>query len=108
MKSIAPLGVAALLSVVLSPPAFALELNQAIENCRSSVGKPIVMACMRAGGGSLEACREKARPTVKACVQSAMAASRPKADLFDPAKVSKPKPEEAAADAATVANMAPV
>ena len=89
-------------------PADALELNQAIENCRSSVGKPIVMACMRARGGSLEACREKARPTVKACVQSAMAASRPKADLFDPAKVSKPKPEEAAADAATVANMAPV
>ncbi|WP_433994229.1 CHAT domain-containing protein [Bradyrhizobium ottawaense] len=37
-----------------------------------------------------------------------MAASRPKADLFDPAKVSKAKPEEAAADAAVVANMAPV
>jgi CHAT domain-containing protein len=89
-------------------PADALELNQAIENCRNSVGRPIVMGCMRAGGGSLEACREKATPKVKACVQSAMATSRPKADLFDPAKVSKPKPEEAAADAAVVANMAPV
>jgi CHAT domain-containing protein len=66
------------------------------------------MGCMRAGGGSLEACREQASPKVKACVQSAMAASRPKADLFDPAKVSKSKPEEAAADAAVVANMAPV
>jgi CHAT domain-containing protein len=89
-------------------PADALELNQAIENCRSSVGKPIVMACMRAGGGSLEACRAQATPKVKACVQSAMAASRPKAELFDPAKVSKPKPEEAAADAAVVASRAPV
>jgi CHAT domain-containing protein len=89
-------------------PAAALELNQAIENCRNSIGRPIVIGCMRAGGGSLEACREKATPKVKACVQSAMAASHPKADLFDPAKVSKPKPEEAAADAATVANMAPV
>jgi CHAT domain-containing protein len=89
-------------------PADALELNQAIENCRSSVGRPIVMGCMRAGGGSLEACREKATPKVKACVQSAMAASRPKAELFDPAKLSKPKPEEAAADAAVVASRAPV
>ncbi len=100
--------VAASIVTVSIAPADALERNQAIENCRSSVGKPIVMACMRAGGGSLEACREKARPTVKACVQSAMAASRPKAELFDPAKVSKPKPEEAAADAAVVVNMAPV
>ena len=50
------------------------------------------MACMRSGGGSLEACRASAGPKVKACVQSAMAASRPKAALFDPAKVSAPKP----------------
>ena len=100
MKSIAPLGVAALLSIVLSPPAFALELNQAIENCRSTVGKPIVMACMRSGGGSLESCRESAGPKVRACVQSAMAAARPKAALFDAAKVSAPKAGEAAEIAA--------
>ena len=30
--------------------ASALELNQAIENCRAIIGKPIVMACMRSGG----------------------------------------------------------
>ena len=87
---------------------WALDLNQAIENCRSSVGKPIVMACLRVGAGSLEACRATAGPKVKACVQSAMAASRPKAALFDPAKVSAPKPEQSAADAATAANRAPV
>src|SRR5882757_1656447 len=107
MKSIARLGVAALLAIVLSPAALALELNQAIENCRSTVGKPIVMACMRSGGGTLESCREKAGPRVKACVQSAMAAARPKAALFDAAKVSAPKADEAAADAAALANKAP-
>ena len=86
--------------------AVALELNQAIENCRASVGKPIVMGCMR-DGGNLEACRERATPKVKACVRSAMVAARPKQELFDAAKVSAPKPEEAAANAAALAS-APV
>ena len=31
-------------------PASALTKEAAIENCRKSVGKPIVMACMRGGG----------------------------------------------------------
>ncbi|MES2197142.1 MAG: CHAT domain-containing tetratricopeptide repeat protein [Pseudomonadota bacterium] len=88
-------------------PVSALELNQAIENCRNTVGKPIVMACMSAGRGNLESCRASAGPRVKACVQSAMAASRPKAQLFDAAKISAPKPEEAAADAAALTNKAP-
>jgi hypothetical protein len=52
-------------------PASAVERNQAIENCRKTVGKPIVTACMRSGG-SIEACRGSARPQVRACVQSAM------------------------------------
>jgi len=73
-------------------PAHALELNEAIENCRSNRRQAIVMACMREGGGNLEACRASASPKVKACVQSAMLASRPKAALFDAAKVSAPKP----------------
>jgi hypothetical protein len=107
MKPIARLGAAALLALALSAPALALELNQAIENCRSTVGKPIVMACMRGGSGTLETCREKAGPRVKACVQSAMAAARPKAALFDAAKVSAPKADEAAADVAALANKAP-
>ena len=88
-------------------PAPALELNQAIENCRNTVGRPIVMACMGAGRGNLESCRASAGPRVRACVQSAMAASRPKAQLFDAAKISAPKPEEAAASAAALANKAP-
>ncbi len=86
----ARVGGATVLSFLFAvAPAHALELNQAIENCRNTVGKPIVMACMRGGGGSLEACRASAGPKVKACVQSAMLASRPKAALFDAAKVCR-------------------
>src|SRR4030081_1992971 len=108
MTAAARIGGAAVLCFLFAVvPAHALELNQAIENCRNTVGKPIVMACMRAGGGSLESCRASASPKVKACVQSAMLASRPKAALFDAAKVSGPKPGDAAADAAALANKAP-
>jgi CHAT domain-containing protein len=94
--------------IVSIAPAVALELNQAIESCRNSVGRPIVMNCMRSGGGSLEACRETAKPKVMACVKSAMMAAAPKAALFDPAKIGKPKSDEAAADTAAAAKMAPV
>src|SRR5712671_1055604 len=108
MTATARVGGATVLSFLFAvAPAHALELNEAIENCRSTVGKPIVMACMRGGGGNLEACRASASPKVKTCVQSAMMASRPKAALFDAAKVSAPKPSEAAADAAALANKAP-
>ena len=39
------------------------------------LGKPIVIACMRSGGGSIDACREKARPQVVACVVAALNAA---------------------------------
>ena len=108
MRSIAKAVLTAVLFwFPVAAPASALELKQAIENCRNTVGKPIVMACMSGGRGNLESCRASAGPRVKACVQSAMAASRPKAQLFDAAKVSAPKPEEAAADAAALTNKAP-
>ena len=108
MTIIARIGAATVLFLLFDgAPASALELNQAIENCRSTVGKPIVMACMQGGGGNLESCRASAGPKVKACVRSAMMAARPKAALFDAAKVSAPKPGEAAADAAALANRAP-
>ncbi len=108
MRSIAK---AVLTSVLFSfhvmAPASALEREQAIENCRSTVGKPIVMACLAAGRGNMESCRASAGPRVKACVQSAMAAARPKAQLLDAAKISARKPGEAAADAAALASKAP-
>ena len=65
------------------------------------------MACMRSGGGNLESCRASAGPKVRACVQSAMMASRPKAALFDAAKVSAPKPGDAVSDSPAAAAKAP-
>lgn len=57
-------------------------MEAAIENCRMSVGRPIVMACMRASGGmaSLEACRSQAKPKVRACVMAALNAANGRAN----------------------------
>lgn len=104
MTRVPRIGAAALLlSLITSAPVLALDKNQAIENCRMSVGKQIVMSCMRGGGGSLEACRAKATPSVQACVKNAMMAARPKAVLFDAAKTAAPKADEIAAGAAALA-----
>ncbi|WP_454622379.1 CHAT domain-containing protein [Bradyrhizobium cenepequi] len=48
-----------------------------------SVGRPIVQACMRASGGaaSLEACRAKAGPQVRACVMAALTAANGRANV---------------------------
>jgi CHAT domain-containing protein len=62
-------------------PAFALTKEAAVEHCRMTVGRPIVQACMRAGGGSLEACREKARPQVSACVVAALNAANARGNV---------------------------
>jgi CHAT domain-containing protein len=66
--------------------AFALSKEAAIENCRMTVGKPIVHACMQAAGGrrggaDLEACRAKASPQVKACVLAALNAANGRANV---------------------------
>jgi CHAT domain-containing protein len=66
--------------------AFALTQEAAVENCRMTVGKPIVQACMQAAGGrtggaSLEACRAKASPQVKACVMAALNAANGRANV---------------------------
>ena len=53
--------------------ALALTKEEAIENCRAAVGRPIVQACMAGGrGDSREACRAKASPKVHECVTAAM------------------------------------
>ena len=87
-----------LCSVVASLPASALELEQARESCRNSIGRPTYMACKQ-GGGPHEACMAKAKAAATPCVRNAMMAARPKAELFDAAKVSAPKAEDIAAGA---------
>ncbi len=63
--------------------AFALSKEAAVENCRMTIGRPIVQACMRASGGAgnLEACRAKARPQVRACVMAALNAANGRANV---------------------------
>ncbi|GLR84191.1 CHAT domain-containing tetratricopeptide repeat protein [Bradyrhizobium iriomotense] len=65
---------------------FALTQEAARENCRMTVGKPIVHACMQAAGGrkggaDLEACRAKAKPQVHACVLAALNAANGRANV---------------------------
>ena len=70
------------LLLVSAGSAAALTKEAALENCRMSVGKPIVQACMRAGGGAnLEACRAKASPQVRACVMAALNAANGRANV---------------------------
>lgn len=66
--------------------AAALTKEAAIENCRMTVGKPIVHACMQAQGGrkagaDIEGCRAKASPQVKACVLAALNAANGRANV---------------------------
>jgi CHAT domain-containing protein len=67
--------------ILTTAPASALTKEVAIENCRMKVGRPIVMACMQGGRGSLEGCREKAHPQVVACVMAALNAANGRANV---------------------------
>ncbi|WLB24199.1 CHAT domain-containing protein [Bradyrhizobium japonicum] len=83
-------------------PLSALDLQQAIENCRTSNGKPAFMVCKQSGG-TQEACFAKAKSIVQSCVKSAMSTARPKAALFSAEKLSaqpKPSAEDVAKDGA--------
>jgi CHAT domain-containing protein/tetratricopeptide (TPR) repeat protein len=83
--------------------AAALTKEAAIENCRMTVGKPIVQGCMRSGGGpaggaNLEACRAKASPQVRACVMAALNAANGRANVaIELPKEVAPKLDPAAA-----------
>jgi hypothetical protein len=67
------------------------------------IGKPIVQGCMRASGGAgnLEACRAKATPQVRACVQAALneANGRANVAVAIPTEAA-PKPSAAGASPA--------
>ncbi len=54
--------------ILFAVPAEAQSGNPALEKCRETVGRPIVMRCMRQGDGSIERCRTKATPAVKRCM----------------------------------------
>lgn len=87
-----------LVSVGATWSAGALELEQARESCRNSIGRPTYMACKQSGGPH-EACMVRAKAAATPCVRNAMMAARPKAALNDAAKISAPKAEDIAAGA---------
>ena len=61
---------------------FALTTEEAVENCRASVGRPLVQACMRGGRGeSRETCRAQATPKVRECVIAALNAANGRANV---------------------------
>src|SRR5690242_1162246 len=71
------------LLIVTTGSALALTQEAAIENCRMTVGKPFVMACMQANGGhsARETCRAQAHPKVHACVMAALNAANGRANV---------------------------
>src|SRR5215218_3701449 len=88
--------VSAAILVVTAPVAQALSIEAARENCRMTVGRPIVQACMKASGGAgnLEACRAKATPQVKACVMAALNAANGRANVaVELQRAVAPKPD---------------
>jgi tetratricopeptide (TPR) repeat protein len=78
--------------------ALALTHEDALENCRATVGRPIVQACMR-GGGDRESCRAQASPKVRACVIAALNAANGRTNV--PVAVPKEQgPSQAVAEQA--------
>ncbi|MES1149771.1 MAG: hypothetical protein ABUL53_11390, partial [Bradyrhizobium guangdongense] len=69
--------------------ALALSKEEAVENCRATVGKPIMQACMHGGGGDRAACKAKASPKVRECVVKALNAANGRANV----PVALPKEE---------------
>jgi CHAT domain-containing protein len=88
-------------------PGLTLTKEAAIEECRNSVGRPIVQACMRGGGGAIEACRAQASPKVKACVLAALNAANGRANVAVSAPKDAPEPAVDSANAAPAAFVAP-
>jgi CHAT domain-containing protein len=95
--SILTAGIVLFATLLMAEPVSALTIEQARENCRATVGRPIVQNCMHSGGGDREACRAKAQPKVHACVQSALNAANGRANV-PVALPSEPAPSEPVAN----------
>ena len=86
----------AMVSLFGLDPAGAQSLEQVLEGCRESVGRPIVQPCVQSGG-SLESCRSRARPKVQACVKRVMDAAHGRANV--PVEIPKELTSPDSADA---------
>jgi CHAT domain-containing protein len=84
------LGLTLALAASCAQQALALTQEEARENCRNTVGRPIVQNCMHGAGGlDREACKAKATPHVRECVVKALNAAHGRANV----PVALPKEE---------------
>ncbi|MGH6683363.1 MAG: hypothetical protein ACRECA_05470, partial [Pseudolabrys sp.] len=83
MNRTGKIGLAGLgLLLAAGQSAFALTKEVALEQCRNTVGRPIVQACMAGNrNGDREACRAKASPKVRDCVIAALNKANGRANI---------------------------
>src|ERR1700676_5468149 len=97
-------GLIALVAIfAASERASALSQEQARENCRQTIGRPIVQACMQGRGkgpdreANLAQCRASATPKVHACAMAALNAANGRANVaIELYKGGKPKEDAVA------------
>lgn len=96
-------GLALWLTFAGAQQAAALTKEEALENCRATVGRPIVQACMAGNrNGDREACRALATPKVRACVISALNAANGRANVPVAVPTERAPSQEIAKQAATL------
>jgi CHAT domain-containing protein len=95
-------GFALGMALAVMQQASALTKEAAVENCRNTVGRPIVQSCMRGGGGDRDGCRALAVPKVRACVLSALNAANGRANIPVAAPIEQPTKADIAKEAAAL------
>jgi CHAT domain-containing protein len=73
-RHISRAGLALLLASSGAQLALALTKEQALENCRNTVGRPFVMSCIR-GGSNRAACKARVTSKVHDCIMKALDAA---------------------------------
>jgi CHAT domain-containing protein len=74
-------GLALLLALICAQQALALTKEQAVENCKNTVGRPFFKSCMHGGGGGREACKALVKPKVHDCAMKALDAANGRANV---------------------------
>jgi len=108
-RTIGLAGALGLLAAVSPAVAAGLSQEAAKDQCRNSIGRAIVQACMHGGRGDIEKCRQEAFPKVRDCVIAALNAANGRANIAVEAPKEQGPSEEIAkqAEALPTAFVAP-
>jgi CHAT domain-containing protein len=101
-KRIGFVGLALILVAGASNTALALTKEEAIEQCRNSVGRPIVQSCMAGRRDALESCRALATPKVRECVVAALNKANGRANIAVAAPTEQGPSDDIAKQAAAL------